>query len=349
MYRKSLRFSAIRQFISVLNQQFTLVINQTLESVYTYLEVPLQNACQYFGILPFCKSRQGWTWNFLGNLTTLLTQSYLLTFVFYFLILFFAPLYSRAVQQCYFLDPLLSIDRQCIDIQFVRIHSGYSIDQPSRLEGNFLAENRIVRDESQQHDLHNYTQFYQFMDRLNNYHWMICQRSLYLYARFQSFSSLLHSKHSRYRFHLWKYSRTFAIDRPPFLDLCLHAVNRTHSEQIQSQLQSFSAYVYSSINLFLFDFNFTQVTVTLYELNHQSTHLERISIHTGWLRDLYIQFDFFKYQDALSTVLFDGYALEQQYVDYFNYSHIPVPADSVLGLNEMIQQALLVLPLCPIV
>lgn len=346
MYRKSSRFSLIRDLFILFTHQFSIVIDQTFESIYIYLETPLQNACHHFGIPSFFKSRQGWTWETLGSLTDLLTQSYFFTFVFYFVVLFFAPLYSHAVQQSYFVDPLLSINRQCIDIQFVRINS---IDRPSRLKENFLGENRIFGEESQRHDLYDYTQVYQLFDLLNNHHWMICQRSLYLYARFQTYSSLLHSQHSHYRFRLSKSSRTFSIDQPPFLDLCLNTLNRTHSDRIQSELRSLSSYVYSSINLFLFDFNFTQVTVTLYELNHQSTHLERISIHTGWLRDLYVQFDFFKYQDALSTVLFDGYALGQQYVDIFNYSHVPVPADTVLGLNEMVEQAILVLPLCPIV
>jgi hypothetical protein len=96
----------------------------------------------------------------------------------------------------------------------------------------------------------------------------------------------------------------------------------------------------------VFDFNFTQVSVTLYELNSDSKHLERVSIHNGWLYDMYSRFNFFKYDDALSTVLFDGFAIGQQTVDYFDYKHIPVPADSLLGLNEMIQRTLLVLPLC---
>jgi hypothetical protein len=111
---------------------------------------------------------------------------------------------------------------------------------------------------------------------------------------------------------------------------------------MKARLLPLSSDYYSSINLFLFDFNFTQVSVTLYELNSDSKHLERVSIHSGWLRDIYSQFYFFKYDDALSTVLFDGFAIGQQYVDYFHYIHIPTPADSLLGLNEMIQQTLLV-------
>lgn len=347
MHRKSTNFSLVREYFSLLTDQFKLVIDQTLEFVYTFVEVPLQNAGYHFGIHSLYESRRGWLWQSTRNISGLLSQSYLWAFFIYFLILFFAPLYSRAVQRCYFADSLLSTNRQCLDIQFVRIyHRDNSLPKPSRLNDNFIEENRIIKEEFPRNNLDNYTEFYELFDLLNNYHWMICERSLYLHARFQTYSSLLHSDHSQYRFHLSKYPRTFAIDQPPFIDLCLHAFNRTHSEHLQSRLRSLSSYSYSSINLFVFDFHFTQVTVTLYELNHESKHLERISIHTGWLRDLYAQFHFFKYQDALSTVLFDGYALGEQSVDYFNYTHIPVPADSILALNEMVQQALLILPIC---
>jgi hypothetical protein len=175
---------------------------------------------------------------------------------------------------------------------------------------------------------------------------MICQRSLYLYSRFQIYSSLLHSNHSQFRFFISKYSSSFTIDRPPFLDLCIHTSNRSHLEQVKSHLLPLSSYYYSSVNLFLFNFNFTQVSVTLYELDNHSLHLERVSIHTGWLRDIYSKYYFFKYNHALSTVLFDGLSNEQHYIDYFGYNYIPVPSDPVLGLNEMIQQGVLVLPLC---
>jgi hypothetical protein len=175
---------------------------------------------------------------------------------------------------------------------------------------------------------------------------MICQRSLYIYARFHIYSQLLHSNHSQFRFFLPKYPSSFPIDQPPFLDLCVHTFNRSHSEEIKSRLLPLSSYYYASINLFIFNFNFTQVSVTLYELNSDSTHLERTSIHSGWLSDLYSKFYFFKYNNALSTVLFDGLAKEQQSVDYFDNINISVPADSLLGLNEMIQHTIIVLPLC---
>jgi hypothetical protein len=175
---------------------------------------------------------------------------------------------------------------------------------------------------------------------------MICQRSLYLYARFQAYSPLLHSNHSQFRFHISKYPSSFTIDHPPFLDLCVHTSNRSHLEQVKSHLLPLSSYYYASVNLFLFDFNFTQVSITLYELNNDSLHLERMSIHTGWLRDIYSKYYFFKYNHALSTVLFDGLPKGSHFVDYFDYKYIPVPSDPILGLNEMIQEAALILPLC---
>ena len=333
---------------SPLSQELAFIIDATLGFVYTYIELPLQNSCYYFGNLSLYKPRQRNLFYFTKNLTEILVQSYLITFILYFVILFFAPLFSLAIQRSYFLDPLLSTNRQCIDIQFVRIDHSQDLttNQHVRLKENFLRENIIIANESHRNDQYNYTQFYQLLDLLENNHYIICQRSLYFYARFQIYSSLLHSNYSQYRFFLPKYSKSFAIDQPPFIDLCVHTLNRSHSEQMKSQLQTLSSYIYSSINLFLFDFNFTQVTVTLYELNKASKHLERISIHGGWLRDVYSQFDYFKYDDALSTVLFDGFPLGQQSIDYFNYIHIPVPADSLLGLNEMVQQSLLVLPLC---
>lgn len=347
MHRKSTNFSFVRDYFSLLTYQFKVVIDQTFEFVYTFVEVPLQNVGHQLGLNALHESRRGEGWQWTRTISALLSQSFLWTFLIYFVILFFVPLYSRAVQQSYFTDPFLSINRQCLDIQFVRVkHRDNTWMKSSRLNDNFIKENRIIQEEFPRIDRNNLTDFYRLFDILNNYHWMICQRSLYLHARFQTYSSFLHTNYSKYRFYLNKYPQTFAIDQPPFIDLCLHAFNHTHSEHLESRLRSLSSYSYSSINLFVFDFPFTQVTVTLYELNEHSEHLERISIHTGWLYQLYNQFDFFKYQDALSTVLFDGYALGDQSVDFFNYTHVPVPADSMLGLNEMVQQAILVLPIC---
>lgn len=347
MNKKSKKPSSSYNVLPPISHELAFMFDQSLEMIYIYFELPLQNACYYFGNLSLYKPRQRTCFQYIKNLTGILVQGYLITFILYFLILFFAPLFSLALQRYYFLDPLLSINRQCINIQFVRInHPKDLITNHSRLKENFLRENFIIRNESYRKDLYNYTQFYQLLDLLESNHYIICQRSLYLYARFQTYSSLLHSNYSQFRFYLPKYPKSFFIDQPPFIDLCVQALNRSHSEKLQSQLLSLSSYSYSSINLFIFNFNFTQVTITLYELNQQSTHLERISIHSGWLRDIYSQFEFFKYEDALSTVLFDGFSLGQQSIDYFNYIHIPVPADSLLGLNEMVQQTLLVLPLC---
>ena len=335
--------------ISQLSNEFTFATDEILGAVYTYVELPLQNAFHYFGNIALYKPRQRNLFYFTKNLTEILVQSYLITFILYFVILFFAPLFSLAIQRSYFLDPLLSINRQCLNIQFIRIDhldNDLTTNQHVRLKENFLRENIIVGNESHRNEQYNSTELYQLFDLLESNHFMICQRSLYLYARFHTYSLLLHSNYSQYRFFLPKYSKSFSIDQPPFIDLCVHTLNRSHSEQIKSQLETLSSYVYSSINLFLFDFNFTQVTVTLYELNKESKHLERMSIHSGWLRDTYSQFDYIKYDDALSTVLFDGFPRGQESIDYFNYFHIPVPADSVLGLNEMVQQSLLVLPLC---
>jgi hypothetical protein len=340
------RESLFKTIFSSLSNDITLFLNQTLTFIYNNIELPIQNACCYFGNISLYNSRQRIWFRLFRNIIEILVQSYIITFVLYFILLFFAQFFSIAIQRYYFIDPLLSNNRQCINIQFVRISNHEFISNNNLLKNNFLRENFIIGDEYDRKVIYNYTQLYQLLDLLDNYHYMICQRSLYIYARFQTYSKLLHSNHSQFRFFISKYPSSFTIDRPPFLDLCVHTSNHSQAEELKSSLLSLTSYYYTSINLFLFNFNFTQVSVTLYELNSDSTHLERVSIHNGWLYDIYSRFDFFKYDDALSTVLFDGFAIGQQSVDYFDYKDIPVPADSLLGLNEMIQQTILVLPLC---
>lgn len=338
--------SSISKYFSLLSHGAILTIDQTSEYIYDHIEIPLQNACYYFGNLTVHKSRQGILFNLSKDLINLLVQSYLITFFLYFILLFFAQIFFYAIQRYYFIDPFLSTNRQCINIQFVH-NNNELISNNTKLKENFLRENSFIKNESyQKKENLDYTQFYHLLDLLENNHYMICQRSLYLYSRFHVYSSLLHSNQSQFRFSLSKYFSSFTFDQPPFLDLCVHTNNHSQIELVKSRLLPLSTYYYSSINLFFFNFNFTEVTITLYELNKDSTHLERVSIHSGWLFDIYSQVDFIKYLDTLSTVLFDGFALGQQSVDYFNYTHIPVPADTILGLNEMIQQTILILPLC---
>jgi hypothetical protein len=340
------RESCVQTVLSSWLSEISLGINLIIDSVYEFIELPLQNAFDYVGIFSVCECRRRSSLRFCKNWTQILSQSYLITFILYFIFLIFAQIFSTAIQRYYFIDPLLSNNRQCINIQFVSINKNGYVHNDSRLKDNFIRENSIVRNETYREDTFNYKQFYALLELLDDTHYMICQRSLYIYARFDVYSSLLHSNHTQFQFFLPQYSSTFTIDRPPFLDLCVHTSNRSHLNQIKSRLLVLSSKYYSSVNLFLIDYNFTQVSVTLYELDNNSTHLERVSIHTGWLREMYSQFYFLKYDHALSTVLFDGLAVKQRFVDYFDGIQIPLPADPLLGLNEMVQETLLVLPLC---
>ncbi|UJR31043.1 hypothetical protein I4U23_018553 [Adineta vaga] len=341
------KYSWYRLYLSLFVHELIDGLDQLLEFIYNYIEVPIENFSSYFINFSLWYYRRPVWFNLSKIFTQILVQSYVITFVFYFICLFLAQFYSHAIQKYYFLDPILSKNRQCIDIQFVHINNHHeSLGNNTLLNENFLHENFIIGQESRQIKHDNYTQLHELFDILQDNFFIICQRSLYLYTRFQSYSSLLHSNHSYYRFFISKYSSTFAIDQPPFIDLCVHTSNQTHLEQLQSRLHARATTYYSSVNLFLFDFNFTQVSITLYQLNKNSTHLERVSIHSGWLRNVYSQLYSFKYDHALSTVLFDGLSVTQSFVDYYQYFHIPVPADPLLGLNEMVQESILVLPLC---
>ncbi|CAF3976780.1 unnamed protein product [Rotaria sp. Silwood2] len=327
-------------------QELIFSIDTSLEYLYKYIELPLQNVFYCFGNISLSHYRRRSLIEFSRHLTQILVHSYAITFFLYFIFLLLAHLFSISTQNHYFIDPFLSNNRQCIDIKFVRIKDHEHDFQHIRLKDNFIRENVIIGDQIYRRKTSNYSQLYQLLHLLEEDHYMICQRSLYIYTRFHVYSSLLHSNHSQFRFYIPNYPSSFTIDQPPFLDLCLHTSNHTHLEQIKSRLLPLSSHYYGSINLFLFDFNFTQVSLTLYQLNNESIHLERVSIHTGWLYDIYSQFYFFKYNDALSTVLFDGLPVGEHFVDYFDYLYVPLPADPLLGLNEMVQQALLVLPLC---
>ena len=338
--------ACFQAFLKTLSNDFTYSIDHSLIYLYKFVELPIQQIfCCFRNISSHYYRRPSW-FDFSKIFTQILVQSYIITFFLYFILLFFAQLFSIAIQKYYFIDPILSYNRQCINIQFVDISHNDQVYNNTKLKDNFIRENFIIGKEIHRQEKYNYTQLYGLLDLLSDDHYMICQRSLYLYARFQVYTSLLHSNHSQFRFFTSKYPSSFAIDQPPFIDLCIHTSNRSHLEQVQSRLLPLASYYYTSVNLLLFDFNFTQVSVTLYELNGNSTHLERISIHTGWLRDIYSQFDWFKYDHALSTVLFDGLSRGPYFVDYFDYMHVPVPADPLLALTEMVQESVLVLPLC---
>ena len=332
-------------FLSIFDE-LLVAIDQSLEYVFHYVELPIENALSCVANLSTYYYRRPIWFDFTRNITQILAQGYIISFVLYFIFFFLAQLYSLAIQRYYFLDPILSADRQCVDIRFVRVDRGGLAFDNAQLTENFVRENLIVGEESHRKLHQDYTELHTLFDALRDNFFVICQRSLYLYARFHSYSPLLHSNHSHFRFSLPNYPASFAIDQPPFVDLCVHTFNRSHLERVHSRLRPLASQYYPSVNLFLFNFHFTQVSVTLYEFNKNSTHLERVSIHTGWLRDLYSQFPAFKYDHALSTVLFDGLSAEQSDVDYFQYRHIPVPADPLLGLNEMVQESMLVLPLC---
>ncbi|CAF3658676.1 unnamed protein product [Rotaria sp. Silwood1] len=340
------RQSYSQTIISPIIQELIYSVDISLELLYKYIELPLQNVFYCFGNISLCYARRRSLIEFSRHFTDILVQSYAITFFLYFILLLFGYLFSVATQNHYFIDPLLSNNRQCINIKFFRIHDNEHDFQDLLLKDNFIRENIITEDQIYRRKTYNYSQFYQLLHLLENDHYMICQRSLYIYTRFHAYSSLLHSNHSQFRFFLPDYPSSFTIDQPPFLDLCVHTSNYTHLEQIKSRLLPLASYYYESINLFLFDFNFTQVSLTLYQLNNESIHLERVSIHTGWLYDMYSHFYFFKYNYALSTILFDSLPVEEHFVDYFDYLYVPVPSDPLLGLNEMVQQTLLILPIC---
>ncbi|CAF3728770.1 unnamed protein product [Rotaria socialis] len=340
---RTLCFQSILLFI----RDLIYSIDQTLDYVYTYIELPIQHTFSYFDSISYCYVRRRSLIDFSRPVTQILVESYAITCFLYIILLLFGYVFSIATQRHYFIDPFLSNNRQCINIKFVRIINNEENNvQNSRLKENFIRENSIIKDENYQRQIHNYAQFYLLLHVIENNPYMICQRSLYIYARFHAYSSLLHSNHSQFQFVLPSYFSSFPIDQPPFIDLCVHTSNRSDLEEVKSRLLPLASYYYASINLFIFDFNFTQVTLTLYELNSHSVHLERVSIHTGWLYDIYSQFHFFKYSHALSTVVFDGLPTGQHSIDYFNYVYIPVPVDSLLGLTEMVQRSILVLPLC---
>ena len=340
------KYSFLSEIISSFSQGTIILIDTALEFIYFYIELPLQNFCWNIHRLIRFQSLtpQRLSMKRSSNFTEILVQSYIITLIIYFICLFLAQIYSYSLRRYYFLDPFLSNNRQCLNIQFIQNADRHSSHQ--HLTDNFLQENSIYKIQSYEQETFDTGQIEQLFQLLNQYHFMICQRSLYLYARYSSYTNLLHSNYSNYRFYLPKYSRTFAYDQPPFLDLCVHTNDEQHLEQIRFELLSRATHAYPSLDLYFFNYDFTEISITLYQLNTQSTHLERVSIHTGWLYDIYSQFDFFKYDDTLSTILFDGYARGQQTIEFFNYRNIPVPADSLLGLNEMIQQKILVLPLC---
>ncbi|CAF0872298.1 unnamed protein product [Rotaria sordida] len=340
--------SCSQTIISPIIHELIFSIDTSLEYLYKYIELPLQNIFYCFGNISSCYFRRRSLIEFSRHSTQILVQSYAITFLLYFILLLFGHLFTISIQNHYFIDPFLSNNRQCINIKFVRIYDNEHDFENIRLKDNFIRENVIIGDQVYRKNTSNYSQLYELLHLLEDDHYMICQRSLYIYARFHAYSSLLHSNYSQFRFFLPNYP-SFTIDQPPFLDLCIHTSNHTHLEQIKSRFLPLASHYYASINLFLFDFNFTQVSLTLYILNNESIHLERSSIHTGWLYDIYSRFHFFKYNYALSTVLFDGLSVGQHFIDYFDYLYVPLPADPLLALNEMVQQALLILPLCGLV
>lgn len=156
-----------------------------------------------------------------SNVTEILVSDYLITFIIYFLCLFLGQVFSYSLQRYYFLDPFLSTNRQCLNIQFIQnahLHTSHQ-----RLKDNFIQENSIRAVQYYEQEKFNTTELHQLLLLLNQYHFMICQRSLYLYARYSAYNNLLHSNFSIYRFFLPKYSRTFAIDQPPFFgSLCTY-------------------------------------------------------------------------------------------------------------------------------
>lgn len=327
-------------------QELTYSCDQTLELLLHYVELPLQKLCCSYGrLFSGCLCRRPWL-RALRTSTQVLVQSYFISWILYFLLLCFAQIFSNSFERYYFLDTFLSSNRQCLRIHFVHVNPTDSISAHNRLEENFLRENSVLTDEPAHKEKGNYSQLFPLFNLLDDSYFILCQRSLQLHARFHVYSSLLHSNFSHYQFRLDQYPLPFYIDRPPFLDLCLHAFNRSHLNQIVARLLPLASYYYSSVNMFFFDYNFTQVTVTLYELDVNSTHLERVSIHSGWFYELYRQASSVKYQGALSTVLFDGLPAGESSVNYFDALNIPLPADPLLALNEMVQKVALVLPSC---
>ena len=335
----------IRHWICIWREELIYGIDQVLDLIHHYVDLPLQKIFSYFCYQSTCCSfRRRWVFDLLKTSTTHLVHSFFITFCLYFLGFFLAQMFSQTLQRIYYLSPFISPNQQCISIPFVRISSIKSHDQ---LHENFLQERPIITDYQMNEEPQiDYSSLHNFFNLLEDTYYILCHRSLYLYARFQTYSSLLHSNFSYYRFNLPQHPHPFSLDRPPFLDLCLHVANQSHLNSLISRLTPVASYYYPSVNVFLFNYNFTQITLTLYQLDTNSTHLERVSIHTGWLYDLYKQIDSFKYERALSTVLFDGLSTQENYVHYFDSFSLPLPSDPLLALNEMIQQDLMVLPPC---
>ena len=327
-------------------EEFTYSFDQTLALLYDYVELPLQKVfCSCGRLCSGCLCRRGWL-RALRSSTNILVQSYFITLTLYFLLFCFAQIFANTLERYSFLDTFLSDNRQCLRIAFIQVNPTESLSAHSRLNENFLRENTVLIGEPAHEEKSNYSQVFRLFNLLDDSYLILCQRSLQLYARFHVYSSLLHSNFSHYQFRLQQYPAPFYIDRPPFLDLCLHAFNRSHLNEVVARLLPLASNYYPSMNMFFFDYNFTQVTLTLYELDMNSTHLERVSIHTGWLYDSYRQMDSIKYDGALSTVLFDGLPTGESSVNYFGSLNVPLPADALLALNEMVQKVALILPSC---
>jgi hypothetical protein len=320
--------------------------NQILDIVHKYVDLPLQKIFCYYTYPSICCTRRRWLIDKLKCSTGYLVRSWTISFLLYFLLFISAQIFSNSIERVHFLDPFLSHDRQCIHIEFIHADRNRTLTNHEQLQTNFLRQNIIITDVIPTQNHSNYSQLFDLFDVLQGSYYIICQRSLYLYARFHAYSLLLNSNSSYYRFRLAQYPFAFSIDRPPFLDLCLHTSNRTQLNRMISRLRLLPSFHYASVNLFVFTYPFTQVSLTIYVLDNNSTNIERVSIRTGWLYELYERFSSFKYDRALSTALFDGVWLEENFLDYFDLISIPLPSDPLLAMNEMVQQTLMSLPLC---
>lgn len=282
----------------------------------------------------------------LANLTTNLVQSYFLTISFYFVFLLISQMLMTSMEREIFLDPFIATRSHCVQIDFLERQNSHRILSETRLMKNFLQDNSVIPTEQFPHDQFNQTRIENVLSLIDGQTYVTCHRSLFLYARYEVYRSLLNGESSFYRLRLSRFDRTFFFDRPPFIDLCLNVWNSEQLEQLIQTLLPYATFFYSSINLFIFDLEFTQISLTLYKFDRNSTHLERTSTRTGWFFDLYQQISSIKYQGALSTVHFDGAPLQEHYVHYFDSIRIPLPADPILALNEMSERDLIILKNC---
>ncbi|CAF0756447.1 unnamed protein product [Didymodactylos carnosus] len=351
MKKKRLTFSWLsNHYLLYLYSEIEEFTNIVYDFTLCHIEQPLENI---FGYLCYCINFRRYCICSPSILTCskIACYSYFIAFLIYYLLLPFAYIYFVNIQHKYFIDPLLSANGQCVDIKFVRTSIELNEDQ-KQLTKNFLRYVKVAisnKTFAYAYSENNYTSLHRLFDFLviNNYRYIICGKNLYFYTLFDSYSSLFRDKNNRTYYIFDLKSAYFVYDRPPFIDICIYLENRSQiAELIKVLKQKFSHTInyYSSINLIDIDLSYTKVSLKLYLKDLNSTHLEHVATHNGWLIDMYKQFSFFTYDYMISAQLFET----NKYIEYFDYKQIPVPTEPLLALTEMIQQNVIIKSMCTI-